>query len=76
MPFYEKTGSVTPNMQRTLARSAIDQLAPELPDLLPVDLRTRLQLVPRRAAIEESHFPPNEESIDRLNAFRTPRSAG
>ena len=59
VPFYEKTGSVTPNMQRTLARSAIDQLAPELPDLLPVDLRTRLQLVPRRAAIEESHFPPN-----------------
>jgi ATP-dependent DNA helicase RecG len=72
VPFYEKTGSVTPNMQRTLARSAIDQLPPELPDLLPVDLRDRLQLVPRRAAIEASHFPQNGESVDRLNAFRTP----
>jgi ATP-dependent DNA helicase RecG len=72
VPFYEKTGSVTPNMHRTLARSAIDQLAPELPDILPVDLRDRLQLVPRSVAIEASHFPPNEESVDRLNAFRTP----
>ena len=72
VPFYEKTGSVTPNMQRRLARSAIDQLAPELPDLLPVDMRARLELVPRRTAIEASHFPPNEESVDRLNAFRTP----
>jgi ATP-dependent DNA helicase RecG len=72
VPFYEKTGSVTPNMQRKLVRSTIDQLAPELPDILPVDLRARLQLVPRRAAIEASHFPPNDASVDQLNAFRTP----
>jgi ATP-dependent DNA helicase RecG len=72
VPFYEKTGSVTPNMQRKLVRSAIDQLAPELPDILPADVRARLQLVPRRTAIEESHFPPNDASVDLLNRFRTP----
>jgi ATP-dependent DNA helicase RecG len=72
VPFYEKTGSVTPNMQRKLVRYAIDQLAPELPDILPPDLRARLHLVPRRTAIEESHFPPNDASVDHLNAFRTP----
>lgn len=72
VPFYKKTGSVTPNMQRTLTRYAIDQLALDLPDLLPVDLCTRLKFVPRRTAIETSHFPPNEESVNRLNAFRTP----
>ncbi|MBF8299743.1 MAG: recG [Acidobacteria bacterium] len=71
VPFYEKTGSVTPNMQRKLVRHAID-LAPELPDILPADLRARLHLVPRRTAIEASHFPPNDASVDQLNAFRTP----
>jgi ATP-dependent DNA helicase RecG len=72
VPFYEKTGSVTPNMQRRLVRGAIDQLDAQVPDMLPEDVRTRLQLVPRRVAIAESHFPPNDASVDELNAFRTP----
>ena len=72
VPFYEKTGSVTPNMQRKLVRSTVDQLAEELPDVLPVELRARLHLVPRRTAIEASHFPSNDASVDQLNAFRTP----
>ncbi|MBI2829506.1 MAG: ATP-dependent DNA helicase RecG [Acidobacteria bacterium] len=72
VPFYEKAGSVTPNMQRKLVRHAIDRLPAELPDILPAELRARLHLVARRAAIDESHFPPNEASVDQLNAFRTP----
>src|SRR4051812_38105739 len=52
VPFYEKTGTVTPNMQRKLVRQALDQLPNEVPDMLPVDLRDRLQLMPRRAALE------------------------
>ena len=72
VPFYEKTGSVTPNMQRRLVRSAIDQLPADLPDILPAAIRTRLQLVPRRAAIADAHFPSNEASVDELNAFRSP----
>ena len=72
VPFYEKTGVVTPNMQRRLVRQALDQLPPEIPDPLPAEMRARLQLVPRRTAIEESHFPPNDASVDLLNAFRSP----
>jgi ATP-dependent DNA helicase RecG len=72
VPFYEKTGTVTPNMQRRLVRQALDQLPSEIPDLLPDDVRARLQLMPRRAAIEASHFPPNDASVDELNAFRSP----
>ncbi|OFW03662.1 MAG: ATP-dependent DNA helicase RecG [Acidobacteria bacterium RIFCSPLOWO2_02_FULL_68_18] len=72
VPFYEKTGLVTPNMQRKLVRSALDQLPPAIPDILPADLRDRLGLVSRRAAIEASHFPPNDTSLGALNAFRTP----
>jgi ATP-dependent DNA helicase RecG len=72
VPFYEKTGSVTPNMQRKLVRFAIDQLPDHLPDILPPAVRARQQLVPRRAAIADAHFPPNDASIEQLNAFRTP----
>jgi ATP-dependent DNA helicase RecG len=72
VPFYEKTGTVTPNMQRRLVRQALDQLPADIPDPLPEDLRTRLQLMPRRSAVEESHFPPNDASVDVLNAFRSP----
>jgi ATP-dependent DNA helicase RecG len=72
VPFYEKTGSVTPNMQRKLVRGAIDQLPAELPDILPASVRARLQLVPRRTAIADSHFPSNDAPVEQLNAFRTP----
>ena len=72
VPFYEKAGTVTPNMQRRLVRQALDLLPQEIPDALPTDLRSRLGLVPRRQALEAAHFPPNEESLEALNAFRTP----
>ena len=72
VPFYEKTGTVTPNMQRRIVRQALDQLPPDIFEPLPRGLSDRLGLVPRRVAVEESHFPPNEASVDELNAFRTP----
>jgi ATP-dependent DNA helicase RecG len=72
VPFYEKTGTVTPNMQRRLVRLALDRVPPTIPDALPADLRARLALVPRRVALEEAHFPPNDAAIEVLNAFRTP----
>ena len=72
VPFYEKTGTVTPNMQRRIVRQALDQLPPAVPDLLPPDLRARLQLLDRRRALEEAHFPPAEVPQDVLNEFRSP----
>jgi ATP-dependent DNA helicase RecG len=71
VPFYEKTGSVTPNMQRRIVRQALDQLPSTLPEPLPANLRERLGLVTRRVAFEESHFPPNDGTVDVLNAFRS-----
>jgi len=72
VPFYEKTGTVTPNMQRRLVRSALDALSHDVLDPLPRELRERLQLVPRRVALEEAHFPSTDDSVDALNAFRSP----
>jgi ATP-dependent DNA helicase RecG len=39
VPFYEKTGTVTPNMQRRLVRQALDALPQEIPEALPDELR-------------------------------------
>src|SRR4029079_8261867 len=55
VPFYEKTGTVTPNMQRRIVRQALDQLPAAIPDLLPSDIRVRLELVPRRVSLAEAN---------------------
>ena len=39
VPVYEKTGSVTPKMQRRLVYDALQQLPADLPDPLPEDVR-------------------------------------
>ena len=73
VPFYEKTGTVTPNMQRRARPAGARSAAAR-------DSRSAAGAICARAcsscrgapAIEESHFPPNEASVEVLNAFRTP----
>jgi ATP-dependent DNA helicase RecG len=43
----------------------------EVADPFPEDLRRRLALPPRRAALMEAHFPAPAAGIDLLNQFRT-----
>jgi ATP-dependent DNA helicase RecG len=72
VPVYEKTGAVTPKMQRRLVWDALQQVPPDLPDLVPEDIRVRLGLPSRYAALYATHFPPEDVSVDALNLFRTP----
>jgi ATP-dependent DNA helicase RecG len=72
VPFYERTGTVTPNMQRRMVRQVLDGLPADVPDLLPEDLRARRALLNRRAALEAAHFPAGDEQVEDLNAFRSP----
>ena len=72
VPVYEKTGVVTPKMQRRLVHEALQQLPADLPDPLPEDLRARLGLPTRYAALLATHFPPADLAIDALNQFATP----
>ncbi len=69
---YEKTGGVTPKMQRRLVYETLQKLPAELPDHLPEDVRVRLGLPSRYAALLAAHFPPEDVSIEALNEFRTP----
>src|SRR6185503_21008648 len=72
VPVYEKTGAVTPKIQRRLVHDALQRVPADLPDQLPEELRLRLRLPSRYAALLAAHFPPADASIDDLNRFRTP----
>ena len=72
VPVYEKTGTVTPKMQRRLVYDALQRLPADLPDLLPEDIRLRLGLPSRHAALLATHFPPQDVPIAALNTFATP----
>ena len=76
VPVYEKTGALTPKMQRALVFRALQELeaaaaaATPLEDPLPADLRRRRELPPRREALRGVHFPDTGADVDALNRFR------
>jgi ATP-dependent DNA helicase RecG len=72
VPIYERTGSVTTNMQRRFVWQALEQLSDELFDPVPDDIRIREKWPSRAAALHGAHFPDSTESIHALNAFQTP----
>ncbi|MBI4485589.1 MAG: ATP-dependent DNA helicase RecG [Acidobacteria bacterium] len=72
VPVYEKTGSVTPKIQRRLVHDALQKLPADLPDCLPDGVRVRLQYPSRYAALMAMHFPPEDTLLDALNRFATP----
>ncbi|MEZ5317103.1 MAG: ATP-dependent DNA helicase RecG [Vicinamibacterales bacterium] len=72
VPIYEKAGSVTPRMQRTLVHRLLQELPAEVADPLPPEVRDARALPPRRQAIIDAHFPPPGTDLEALNAARTP----
>src|SRR5438034_2414849 len=72
VPVYEKTGAVTPKMQRRLVYETLQKLPPDVPDLVPDEIRARLRLPTRYAALHATHFPSEDAPIGALNGFATP----
>jgi ATP-dependent DNA helicase RecG len=72
VPVYEKTGHLTTKMQRVLVHHALSQMPADVPDPLPADVRARQELIDRRTALLEVHFPPAGTALDALNRFRSP----
>src|SRR3989441_5659375 len=72
VPVYEKTGAVTPKMQRRLVYDALQRLPADLPDHLPEEIRVRLGLPSRHAALLAAHFPPEDAPLGALNQYATP----
>jgi ATP-dependent DNA helicase RecG len=72
VPIYERIGTLTPRIQRTLVHEALDGLADRVDDPLPEPIRRRLDLPERGAALRAAHFPDETADLAALNAFRTP----
>lgn len=71
VPIYEKTGTLTPKMQRRIVHEALQRLPAALDDPMPLELRSKFSFPERRAALIDTHFPAEGTSIDNLNLFRT-----
>jgi ATP-dependent DNA helicase RecG len=71
VPVYEKTGTLTPKMQRVLVHHALAQLPADVADPLPAHVRSRRRLIDRRVALHDVHFPPAGTPVGELNAFRS-----
>jgi ATP-dependent DNA helicase RecG len=72
VPIYERVGSLTAKMQRTLVAQAIDGLTDEELDPLPPEVRESMGLPSRAQALRDAHFPGEDADIGALNAFRSP----
>ena len=72
VPVYERTGTITPKMQRRLVHEALQRLPADLPDPLPEAVRMRLGMPSRYAALLAAHFPSDDTPLGALNGFSTP----
>ena len=70
VPVYEKTGSYRQSAAYPRASGAAAAAA-NVVDPLPAEVRAR-ELIDRRTALLDVHFPPAGTPIDELNAFRSP----
>jgi len=71
VPIYERAGSMTPRVQRTLVHRLLAELPMDIPDPLPEDVRQRRRLPNRRQALCETHFPAAATDLDAVNGCRT-----
>jgi len=71
VPIYEATGRITPRWFRRIIRTALDNLAPDLPEPIPAAVRAHLGLISPRAALWNVHWPEPGESLADLQSSRT-----
>jgi len=69
VPIYEKIGSVTTRMQRSLIAQVLQDLPKEIDDPVPAVVRGTMPT--RAAAVKAVHFPPSGTNVETLNAFAT-----
>src|SRR5262245_45158593 len=74
VPIYESAagGKLTSRWFRRVVHGALENLADEISDGLPAALCRRLQLLDRRAAFQQVHFPQTGEVFADLAECRTP----
>src|SRR5580704_6227916 len=74
VPIYEATGQgrLSSRWFRRVIHTALENLAPDLPDPVPAAVRSHLSLISPREALQKVHWPEPGESIEDLLSSRTP----
>ena len=72
VPIYEAIGTFGSRAIRRAIYAALEFLDPQAADVLPDELRQRLGYPTHRDAVIQTHFPRPGESLEVLNAFRSP----
>jgi ATP-dependent DNA helicase RecG len=72
VPVYEAVGTFGTRQIRRAIYATLQNLDPNIADVLPADLRARMEFPSRREALTHAHFPPHGESLELLNLFRSP----
>ncbi|MCY3724937.1 MAG: ATP-dependent DNA helicase RecG [Candidatus Poribacteria bacterium] len=60
VPKYPLTAKLTAKMLRAWMRMALDEHGQQIPEIFPLALRTRQNLIDRQSAINEIHFPTSD----------------
>ena len=63
-------------MQRAIVHQALSQLPADVPDPLPGEVRRRQQLIDRRTALHDVHFPPAGTPVDAAERRSARRRSG
>ena len=72
VPIYEAVGTFGTRQIRRAIYATLQNLDPNIPDVLPQSLLQRLQYPSRRDALIHTHFPDAGEFLEELNLFRSP----
>ncbi len=74
VPIYEAIGQgrLSSRWFRSVIHTALENLAPDLPDPVPTAVRSHLSLISPREALQKVHWPEPGESIEDLQSSRTP----
>ena len=72
VPIYEAVGTFGTRQIRRAIYATLQNLDPNVPDVLPPALLQQLHYPSRRDALIHTHFPDAGESLEALNLFRSP----
>jgi len=72
VPIYEAVGTFGTRQIRRAIYATLQNLEPNIPDVLPPALLQQLHYPSRRDALIHTHFPDAGESLEALNLFRSP----
>jgi len=72
VPIYEAIGTFGSRQIRRAMYAAVQHVDPRIPDILPQALRARLNYPAHGEALIHTHFPEPGESLEALNAYRSP----